>query len=191
MKPSLCKPWAGTNPGLPKTRIPKHREAPCEARPPGRVRQTGSAALRQTAGFIGLPTPPAPFGAASWRAAREPPDGVSCSSAPAAAPPAPSPRLANELNRFRFPTFHRPRGVPQRIFATQPPPALPFREANPRPAESAAAPSGGLEMFHLSDPGPPLRSGPRLHALAPSGGLFRAWLDATRGEVQPQSSDAL
>ncbi len=43
------------------------------------------------------------------------------------------------------------------------------------PAESAAAPSGGLKTFLLHDPGPPLRSGPGLHALTPLRGL--PWAD--------------
>jgi hypothetical protein len=81
------EPGTGNNPGLPKTRMPEgyrlHRAGPA---PASLARQIGSAALRQTAEFILVPAHP-PLGAASWRAAREPPDGVSCSSAPAAAPP--------------------------------------------------------------------------------------------------------
>jgi len=37
--------------------------------------------------------------------------------------------------------------------------------------KNAAAPGGAWKTFGLPDPGPPLRSGPGLHAGSPSGGL--------------------
>ncbi len=74
----------GHQPGPPKNTRPETlKRADGAPAPQGPAPPNSSDARR--------PTATAPLGAASWRAAREPPNGVSCSSAPAAAPPRPPP----------------------------------------------------------------------------------------------------